>query len=223
MYKIVKDEQILKEFIEWLPELKEDEVYYVCLFARGKYNPEVKSSIKLKRFTSDKSRLLSKLKQLECNIGAYNYKDKPIPNDALVAYIHPNPRSFKKATKRALVKFANLIADESKGYNPHQIVLSEIQKAKSSTRYIDFDFDDIGEDRIKEIIIEIEKICGKQTYLKTRGGMHVLVDVESVTGNKSFYTRITSLGCDVSGDNMIPIPGTLQGDFIPHFIGEKHE
>ena len=54
-YKIITDTNKLKEFIDWLPELKDDECYYVMLFARDKYFKELgKPSVKLKRFTSNK-------------------------------------------------------------------------------------------------------------------------------------------------------------------------
>jgi hypothetical protein len=36
-YKIILNEQKLKEFIYWLPELQNNEQYYVSLFARKKY------------------------------------------------------------------------------------------------------------------------------------------------------------------------------------------
>ena len=35
-YKIIENEPQLVEFIEWLPELQENEYYFVSLFARKK-------------------------------------------------------------------------------------------------------------------------------------------------------------------------------------------
>jgi hypothetical protein len=34
-YQIIKDENVLKEFIEWLPNLEEGETYYVGLLSRS--------------------------------------------------------------------------------------------------------------------------------------------------------------------------------------------
>ena len=35
-YQIIKDLQLLNEFVEWLPVLAEDEIFYLALFARKK-------------------------------------------------------------------------------------------------------------------------------------------------------------------------------------------
>jgi hypothetical protein len=62
-YKIIKDEESLKGFIEWLPELGDDLSYYVSLLARNKYL-EDKSILKtdkcsLKRFTANSKKISS--------------------------------------------------------------------------------------------------------------------------------------------------------------------
>jgi hypothetical protein len=224
-YKIIHNEARLQDFIAWLPALKKGEVYYVTLLARSKYcAPGVLKSDKaqLKRFTSEKDLLLSKIKQLECAIGSYTTKGTPIPPEALALYINPNPRSLLDATKASLIKFAQLITQDYTGYNPHQEVMSEIQKACARKVYFDLDFDNVDLDTVlAEAGQHVNLDC--LTVLKTRGGFHLLVELEKLEKRytKSWYKGLTEIsGCDIKGDNLVPVPGCIQGGFVPHFVGK---
>lgn len=226
-YTIITDENKLKEFIEWLPELKDGETYYYSLFARRKYTDVVfprGDKAQLKRGTSTKERLLQKIKQLELKVGTYEQHGVEIPQEALALYITVNPRSLIKATKNTLKRFVDLITQEYTGYNPQSEVLSQIQKAKGTTHYVDFDFDlsDRKEQKvIQDVIFRMFINRSAVTVLQTRGGFHLLVDPTKVedTYSKTWYVNIKGYDfCDVAGDNMIPVPGTSQGGYTPTFI-----
>lgn len=218
-YEIIKDEQILKDFIKWLPELNQNETYYVSLLARNKYTKEKISGDKcqIKRFTSKKINLFDKIKQLECRLGSYKQKDALIPQESLALYISINPRDMEKAAKNSLIRFANLITGEYNGYNPHQEVLSEIHKSCGRKIYFDLDFDNADFDKVKE---ELKSCINSDclTVLFTKNGFHILVELAKIEERyeKSWYRKVTAIpGCDIRGDNLIPVPGCTQGNFIP--------
>lgn len=225
-YQIVKDEPKLRDFIDWLPDLSKKETYYVTLLARSKYckGTQKLSSDKqqLKRFTSNKERLFEKIKQLECEYGAYKQQGVDIPQDALALYINPNPRDLEKAAKASLIRFAELITKEYNGYNPHQEVMSEIQKTCGRKVFFDLDFDHVDYDTVMSRVRQIINVdCIKS--LKTHGGFHLLVELAKIDSQfeKTWYKNITSIeGIDVRGDNMIPVAGCTQGDFVPYFLPE---
>jgi hypothetical protein len=219
-YKIIQDEVLLQEFIDWLPELQKNETYYVCLFARNKYAPELKGDkAQLKRFTSTKEYLFDKIKQLECEVGSYKVKAVTVPQEALALYITPNPRDLEKASKNALIRFAELITRPYNGYNPHQEVMTEIQKAASRKVYFDLDFDNVALDvTLEKLESLINMDCVK--IVKTRGGFHLLIELGKLDKafEKSWYKNLGSLeGCDVRGDNLLPVVGCSQGGFVPLF------
>jgi hypothetical protein len=222
-YKIVKDEKLLREFIEWLPDLKETEKYYLCLFARNKYCKElthIKSDkAQLKRFVSDKERMFQKIKQLEIEVGWYQQKHMAVPEEALALYITPNPRDMYKAAINTMVKLANSVRDQNIAMNVHQEALSEIQKSKSRTCWVDFDMDTKEESLTREMFKIAKQLVTHPTIIETRGGYHFLIDPEKV--NPEYETKwyqMLAKYADQTGDNMIPVPGCTQGMFIPHFI-----
>ena len=222
-YQIIKDEKLLREFIDWLPELKSGETYYVALFARKKYakDSQLKADkSQLKRFTSSKDLLYNKIKQLECALGSYIAEGHPVPMESLALYITPNPRSLEQAAKQSLIMLAKKITEPYSGYNPHQDVLSEIQKAVDKKIYFDFDFDKVGHEPVLEKMKEAINFDAL-TMLKTHSGFHILVKLEAIENKYKnlWYKTLSSLeGCDVRGDNLIPVPGCTQGGFTPHFF-----
>jgi hypothetical protein len=221
-YKIILDKEKLINFIDWLPVLNDDECYYCCLFARSKYDDtKVLKADKqqLKRFTSSKELLLNKIEQLEVEVGNYQIQNIKVPEASLALYINPNPRSYEKAAKESLKVLAELITKPYSRYNPHQKVMSEIQKAKSRSIFIDFDFDTEYDSSIIDNLPYRQAI----TVLKTKNGYHLIVEPAKIPKeySKTWYNTIASIkGCDIKGDNLIPVPGCTQGNFIPYFIND---
>lgn len=237
-YKIIKDEKLLKDFIDWLPVLEPHEKFYCCLFSRSKYLKDEKGVNKLphiktdksqlKRFVSDKERLFQKIKQLEIEVGWYKQREHIVPQEALALYISINPRDMWKATINTMVKLANCIRDQNTLGNPHQEALSEIHRTKSRTCFVDFDFDypeDIGDPEVhtKNVKEQIFESVNEEavTLVRTRGGLHCLVDPKKVTTEfkNKFYMKLSAIsGVDQTGDMLIPVVGCTQGNFIPHFL-----
>lgn len=229
-YQIIKDKNKLIDFINWLPNLEPNETYYLCLFARSKYCkdelgnnlfPHINSDREqMARFLCKKEDLFDKIKQLECEVGSYKRKGQTVPQDSLALYITVNPRSYKKATKTTIVKLLDIVMGTKPIFDLNQFVISEIHRSCSRKIYVDFDFDDVDLSETKKIIEQSINIdC--LTILKTKGGFHLLVEVEKVKKEfvKTWYNSITKInGCDIKGDNMIPVVGSTQGGFCPLFL-----
>ena len=221
-YDIIKNEDLLLEFIEWLPELEVNEKYYVSLFARRKYNEAIKGTDKaqLKRFLTTKKLLLSKVKQLQCPIGSYLAKDIPAPNDSLALYIGINPRGTVKAAFQTIVALTQAIQNKVDELNPQSIAMSQMHKSPSRKLFVVFDID--RKDDIEQTIAVTREVVGDKAakFIETRGGVHVLIKVNDVVAkNKNWFPELERrLEPDQKGDLLVPLPGCCQGEFTPRVI-----
>lgn len=225
-YQIIADKNQLINFIDWLPELEENEKYLLSLFARKKYSKAAilsNDKTQLKRFTSDKERLYDKISQLEIPLGRYILKKVAAPQESLVLYIAINPRCMKKATEMMGKKCWDLM--KGKNFDLHAEAMTCIQKSKSRTCFVDFDID------TKEIDLDMDWLnenVGKGNFhpLETRGGYHLLVEPKKATAfrkehfndNKWHQLISKKYPVDQSGDQLLPVPGTFQGGFVPFFV-----
>ena len=218
-YNIITDKNELIKFIDWLPDLQDNEKYYCSLLARKKY-AEVKvrkSKNQLKRFVTDKERMFQKIKQLEIELGSYIINDNVIPQEAIVLYINPNPRNLKKATYDIILNLTKMLKCDNNNFNPHQEALSCIQQTIGRKPFVHFDIDDKSFD-FNNLKLYINESC--LNIFETRGGYHLLIEISKIeeTYIRSFYKNIMDIGCiDAAGDQLLPVPGTIQGGFTPRF------
>lgn len=222
-YTVIADLPRLEAFANWLPATTPGELFYVALLARNKYAKAAgigtfnSDRYQCKRFLTTADRLVDKIRQLECPLGAYRLKSIEVPQEALALYITPNPRDAIKATRFALIKFAELVASGSTSHNPHAEALSQVHKSCGTKHFVDIDFDGVSP---ADVVPEIAKFLNLDAVeiLLTRGGFHALVRLAAVAPEhvKSWYKKMMALpGVDIRGDNMIPVPGCVQGGFVP--------
>lgn len=242
-HKIIQDPIELQKFIHWLPKLEENEVYYIVLQARKKYMPELMSSdtVEVRRFTTNKERMVEKLQQLACPIGSYKTKKgQLVRNEGLVIYITTNPRDTKKATATTAKAMVDHMVkgyhDPNYRFNPVRWADREVHRAKSRSCHVHFDIDfptdilvsgtNIKQITLAMILKDVAKVVGTKaiTIVETRGGCHLLIDPKKVISeHKNWHPQVVAIfkqehyvcDCDQSGDLMLPIPGCIQGGFVP--------
>lgn len=220
-YSIIKNAAEFTSFVDWLPELLENEKYYLSLFARRKYSPAVKTDkANMKRFASDKERLPEKVRQLECAEGSYTARGVAVPNDALALYICVNPRCTLKASFQTIIALTHSLQNKHNNLNPHSEAMTQLHKSAARKKYVVFDID--RKDDLAKTISTTRSIVGEPAakFIETRGGVHVLIEVARVNSSHgNWYSELNRrIEPDQTGDLLIPVPGCCQGGFVPRFV-----
>lgn len=220
-YKLISNEENLKFFIDWLPDLKPTEKFYVTLFARKKYDTKgviKKDKAQLKRVLATKSTLIDKIRQMEIAVGGYKVDGVSVPQETLAVYITPNPRCLKRAFKTLAKRSVEVIC-ENIDANPVSEALTAVHQSLGTNFVKDFDFDNVD---LNVTLEEVYKVVNKSAVhiVLTRGGFHVLVEMTKIQDayKKIWYQGICKIaGCDVRGDNLLPVVGCVQGGYEPKF------
>jgi hypothetical protein len=224
-YEIITNEKELLNYIEWLPDCLEHEQFYLTLFARKKYCPDIpwikSDKGQLVRKTAKKEFIFDKISQMECKLGAYKLDGHPVSQEALACYISVNPRDLWKATVRSIGQLAKVLECNGRNSNPQAECMSEIQKISGNRKFIIFDIDEKNDETLKIVIDLCDGYCD---VVETRGGYHVFVraDKKDLFTDKMWYPKIAKFA-DQSGDLMSCPVGTYQGGHEVKFVYRMKE
>lgn len=229
-YKLIHNIDHLQKFIDLLPDLKENEGYFLILIARKKWFPEsnIPSAHKLKRETvNDKNKIIQVIRQWEIEEGAYHSGGIPIDIRNLGVYMGYNPKNQLSACYELINKCLSAIRSEQKNINVKSMANDVIQGCNGTKNFIDIDVDIENDENYLDIINFIKGVINEKhlTFIKTNGGFHCLVDLkelkkESDIGNWYKEIELAPFDSDLNimSNDLIPIPGCNQGKFVPYFL-----
>lgn len=224
-HKIILDEPELDHFIATLPDLEPHEVWYVAMLGRNKYDPtqpNAMDNVSFRFVARNQRELKEKIQRLEAPLGSYSRDGHVASQECLALYMGVNPRSLIRANKAVLIEMATRIADGRLDFNPISVATTEIHRAVGRKFYVDFDFDHADPSVCAAQISAFLPEPYMYRILKTRGGFHLLVELNLIADlkNVKWHQGIAKLpGCDVCGaDVLTPVPGCTQGGFVPHFV-----
>lgn len=242
---MIIDKEQFDAFVEWLPELEHDEVYFLSLSARNKYlTGEEREFYGLgrtemfSRFTAfDKEGIEYVMKKLQASLNYRTTKiGKQIPSKALVTYMNVNPCSTINAYNEFKGQMDNIIAEmlfsrirgkNGPSFEPWQRLernlMNCIQRSKARRLVVDIDIDTKDPDILSAMQVFFDsKDIGFRT-VETQGGFHVLID-KSTLNKTNIYAKIQELDrlCEkevcINKNGMVPVPGTLQAGKLVRFF-----
>ncbi|MBN2531844.1 MAG: hypothetical protein JXB88_03075 [Spirochaetales bacterium] len=196
---------------------------------------------------SEIERMMRVLKRFHIQTGGYtDTRCNPLPPECFVLYFTINPKSIMKAVKHFIGRYLDYLFELSGTDKKEEIwekmklldshIMTDVQSNNSRNKYfIDLDFDTVdknaGNKYVKEFINTTLKGQSEYYVIETRGGYHILITRKSMSDSarKTFYTKVKE--CEVAGkkelgdrfevivnkQEMIPLPGTLQGGFRVRF------
>jgi hypothetical protein len=232
---LIKDFDEFNRFLDILPELKNDEVYFVSMSARQKYlTPEERQYYGLGR-TEMHSRVIVRSKDsflhgIRKLSGLAEYRltrnGLPIPEKASVVYVNINPSSVIKAynlfveesNRQVAQAITGLVSGSSPDLTSFRFLdkkfLNCVQKSTGTKHFIDIDIDDTD----INLALDFSRDLGEYIehyIIATKGGYHILIRRETLPPNSMLHELAKKYNLLARGEvvfntnGMIPLPGTL--------------
>lgn len=229
-------EELLK-FVSLLPPLYSDQVWFVSLSARKKYISEKEASeINLNRaemFNRQIIRSTEKFSHVIQRLSAEGYYTKdghPYPEKSIVTYFNINPTSMINAYAKFTKQVTNLLAELSLKEGPiaeHTLTqikkldvlfMNHVQQQRSIKNFIDIDVDTKDKKVLQTLLNELKNNNASCLVVSTHGGYHVLIYRNTINFNYheivAKCNSMTSKEVIVNPNEMIPLPGTMQGNHL---------
>lgn len=232
-YEIIKNMDELQKFLDLLEPTEENERYYISLMARKKYDPSgvVKhDKQQLKRVLAKKEHIVSKIRQMESEVGTYEFDGQPVPVGSLVLYMTPSKRDLHRA--KILTMKELMVHLEDEWVNPVSVALSSAHKATvKNPKYVDVDVDVKGGGSKNFLVKEIRHLIGDVfDLIYTRGGFHLLIREKEARTDwnallmkmKKTYDMIEDIQIN-GAKGMCPVPGCAQGGDFPYVASVEEE
>lgn len=239
----IADESEFSKFLNILPELNQGEAFFLCLAARGKYLEEEerrKLGFRPDKMFAHQIVCDKKLTQYytEKALHMLSFKTKEgmqIPQKASVMYFSINPISLLKGYLLFQTNITNSIIEQSLNENPQFLYLnniinklySSLQTARSRNIFIDIDIDSTDFSCLKNLLDTFKKENISYHIIKTRGGYHVLIVRETIKSKNINLVNLlkevekeTKKEAIINKNQLVPIPGTLQGGVLVTLITE---
>lgn len=204
---LIQDKDTLDRFVNLLPDLKEDEIFFLSCSARNKYlTEEERIEYKLSRTemfsretSRDKEGIYKALQRMEVSLQYRKTGNgKDIPEKCIVVYMNINPSSMIKS----YLDFQNKINKEMEqvvmsfknGNQPNyerllrlpQQLNNSIQVSQSRKYFIDIDID-LYDITYKDMLVDIVKefvgnnaFGEKLNFISTKSGIHLLIKKDDI-------------------------------------------
>lgn len=241
---MIEDAEQFGRFIEWLPELQQDEVYFLSLSARNKYLTEEERvtfglgrTEMFSRFTAhDKPGIQYVMQKLKASLLYRRTRSgNEIPTKALVTYMNVNPCSMIDAYVEFKGQIDNIMREMLVAHNHgkngpsfepwwklERHLMNCVQRSKARRLIVDIDIDTHDPLIQGELCVFLSSHNIEHRLIKTQGGYHVLIKKETI-GKTNIFSKIQELDarCEkevvINKNGMVPVPGTLQAGKLVTF------
>jgi len=224
---LILDKKEYDKFVDYLPELERDEVYFLSLSARNKYLTDAervefdlgRTEMFSRQVAFDKEGIELALNKMTADLAVRRTRNgSKIPEKSLVVYFNVHPSSTVKAYRRfseqmdrhyeeAFVGTLNG-SDAADMWIPFRRMrtnlMNHIQKSFSRKLMVDIDIDGEDDEQSKALLWSVRDFL---TYndchfvtIKTQGGYHVLVPTEKLGKHVPLFQKLKDLDNTTEGE-----------------------
>jgi len=208
--RVVVDPAMISDFVSHLPDLGDDELYFLSLSARNKYLTDSErehfsmgqTEMFSRQIAMDRDGIALALNRMKGDLESKRTRNgREIPNRALVVYMNIHAMSSLKAYS-TFVEEMNRHQTETihallNGNTPNLTaflrmqtrLMNHIQRATGSKKFVDLDIDapQMTANDIRDVISgELQENSIKHLVIRSRGGYHIMVETADLKKAKGF-------------------------------------